>query len=63
MTLEEKIKADFAARGVPVSDWAKANGFHPSDVYRVLNGLSRGAYGKPHRIKVALGIKPDPNAL
>lgn len=58
MTPEEKIKADFAARGIPVSDWAKQNGFAPSDVYRVLNGLSRGAYGTPHKIKVALGLKP-----
>ncbi|NOU25506.1 MAG: DNA-binding protein [Methylotenera sp.] len=57
----QQIKDDFAAKGIPVSDWAKKNGFNPSDVYRVLNGLSRGAYGTPHRIKVALGLKPNPN--
>lgn len=60
MTPEEKIKADFAARGIPVSDWAKQNGFQPCDVYRVLNGLARGARGTPHQIKVALGLKPQP---
>jgi len=67
MTLQEIAnlgtakKAEFKANGIPVSDWATAHGFRPSDVYRVLNGMSRCSRGKMHDIAVKLGIKADPD--
>ena len=56
----QKVKDQFAARGVPVSQWADENGFPRSDVYRVLNGFTACKRGRPHLIAVALGLKPDP---
>lgn len=58
----EQIKADFAAEGVPVSQWADENGYRRSDVYRVLNGYTACKRGLPHEIAVKLGIKPAPRA-
>ena len=59
----QQIKADFAARGIPVSQWADDNGYRRCDVYRVLNGYTACKRGLPHEIAVKLGIKPDPNNL
>lgn len=56
----KQVKDDFAAKGQPVNQWAEANGFRPSDVYRVLNGFSACKRGLPHAIAVKLGIKADP---
>lgn len=58
----EQVKADFSARGIPISQWADSNGYRRSDVYRVINGFSPCKRGIPHEIAVKLGIKPDPNA-
>lgn len=55
----EKVKADFSARGVPVSHWADQHGYRRCDVYRVLNGFSACKRGLQHEIAVKLGIKPD----
>jgi len=57
----EAKKDEFNRKGINVSEWAKDNGFVPNDVYRVLNGQSRGTRGRSHDIAVKLGIKPDPN--
>ena len=56
----QEAKAKFRASGESASDWAKKHGFHPTDVYRVLNGRTACWRGAPHRIAVLLGIKPDP---
>lgn len=56
----QKVKDQFAAQGIPVSQWADQNGFRRSDVYRVLNGFAACKRGLPHQIAVRLGIKPDP---
>lgn len=56
----KQVKDNFAAKGQPVNQWAEANGFRPSDVYRVLNGFSPCKRGLPHAIAVKLGIKADP---
>lgn len=58
-----QIKADFEARGIPVGHWADEHGFPRDVVYRVLNGYTPCKRGLPHRIAVALGIKPDPQRL
>ena len=55
-----QVKNDFAARGVPVSDWADQHGYRRSDVYRILNGFSACKRGLQHEIAVKLGIKPAP---
>jgi len=55
-----QIKAQFRERGESVGQWADANGFRRSDVYRVLNGFSACKRGLQHEIAVKLGLKPDP---
>ncbi|BBE51804.1 hypothetical protein OYT1_ch2288 [Ferriphaselus amnicola] len=57
----QQIKSDFDAKGIPVSSWADQNGFPRDAVYRVLNGFTPCKRGLPHRIAVALGIKPTAN--
>jgi len=54
----EQVKAEFKAKGLTVTKWAKDNGFEPTSVSQVLNGFAKGNYGKAHDIAVALGIKP-----
>ena len=56
----QQVKADFLAKGIPVSQWADANGYRRSDVYRVLNGFTPCRRGLTHEIAVKLGIKPNP---
>ena len=55
-----QVKAQFADQGIPVSQWADANGYRRNDVYRVLNGFAACKRGLPHEIAVKLGIKPNP---
>lgn len=59
----EQIKADFAALGITLSQWARENGFDRTTVYAVINGYSRGSYGNAHAIAVALGMKAPPDEL
>ncbi|HCL4240814.1 DNA-binding protein [Pseudomonas sp. B111] len=53
----EQVKAQFKAKGLTVTQWAKDHGFPPTAVSQVLNGFSKGNYGQSHDIAVALGIK------
>lgn len=53
----EQVKADFLAKGKTISGWARENNFAPRDVSMVLNGISKGRYGRGHDIAVALGLK------
>lgn len=55
----EQVRQEFLASGTPVSAWAAANNFTPQEVYKVLNGQSKGNFGKSHRIAVALGLKKE----
>lgn len=57
----DEVKADFLARGLTISGWARSNGYKPREVSLVLNGQVKGRYGKGHDIAVALGLKPSPN--
>ncbi len=57
----EQIKADFEAKGLTVSQFARDNGYTPREVSLVLNGQIKGRYGKGHAIAVALGLKPSPD--
>jgi gp16 family phage-associated protein len=56
----KQVKASFADRGIPVSQWADEHGYRRSDVYRVLNGFTACKRGLPHEIAVKLGLKPNP---
>ncbi|MCU4378255.1 DNA-binding protein [Acinetobacter haemolyticus] len=56
----DQVKKEFVDNGIPVSTWAENNGFTPQEVYKVLNGQSKGNFGRAHKIAVALGLKPQP---
>lgn len=56
----EDVKAQFRAEGLTLAAWARAKGFNPRTVYRVLSGEIKGGYGEAHRIAVALGLKEEP---
>ncbi|ASQ19255.1 DNA-binding protein [Salmonella enterica] len=58
----EQVKSLFRQRGVTFTRWAEENGYSRNEVYRVLNGFTKGRYGKSHEIAVKLGLKPDSNA-
>ena len=53
----EQVKKKFKLRGVTFASWARDNGYRPQDVIRVVNGFSKGNYGKAHEIAVKLGMK------
>lgn len=57
MKTPDQIRSEFKRRGMPISQWARANGFSVNKVYRVLSGIEKGYYGKAHEIAVALGMK------
>ncbi len=56
----EQVKADFTAKGITISQWARDHGWTPREVSLVLNGQCKGYYGKGHDIAVALGLKEAP---
>ncbi|WP_151730338.1 DNA-binding protein [Acinetobacter junii] len=56
----DEVKKEFVDSGTPVATWAEKRGFTPQEVYKVLNGQSKGNYGRAHQIAVALGIKSEP---
>lgn len=58
----ELFKASLYQRGITVTQWALDNGFKPLAVFRVLEGVNKGNYGKGHEILVAAGIKPQPDS-
>lgn len=46
--------------GTSVAEWARARGFAPALVYRVLRGETKARRGQTHEIAVALGLKRPP---
>lgn len=59
----DQVKRSFQQRGLTFTQWAAANGYKRSDVYRVLNGQAKAKYGRCHEIAVKLGLKADPEKL
>lgn len=53
----EQVQNEFTRRGVSVAAWARAHGFSPALVYRVLRGEQPCLRGQCHRIAVALSLK------
>ncbi len=54
----EQIKAEYRSKGITIASIAKQHGWTPQEVYKVLNGQTKGHYGKSHDIAVFFGIKP-----
>ena len=59
----DQVKERFRAHGIPISQWAKDNGYQSAFVYGVLNGQFKGHRGKAHQVAVALGMKLAPRKL
>lgn len=55
----EEVKAKFQREGKTFTEWAQEHGYRRTDVYRVLNGLSKAKRGLGHEIAVKLGLKPQ----
>lgn len=53
----DQVKQFFKQSGIPISDWAKSNGYLVNKVYQVLNGQLKGLRGSSHQIAVELGLK------
>lgn len=59
-----RFKAHLRAQGKTIRQWAEDHGFPERAVYRVLNGLDKGNFGRAHDIAVKAGIKqPEPEQL
>lgn len=56
----DQVKGFFREAGIPISEWAKANGYSVNKVYQVLNGQLKGLRGSAHKISVELGLKVNP---
>lgn len=52
-----RFKAWLRSQGKTINQWAKENDFPPASVYRVLNGVDKGNFGRAHDIAVKAGIK------
>ncbi len=56
----DQVKARLRRSGTTITQWALAHGYTRRQVYRVLNGVAKGHYGRAHEIAVALGlVVPD----
>ncbi|WP_091933527.1 DNA-binding protein [Propionivibrio dicarboxylicus] len=53
----KRVRVIFEEAGIPVSSWARANGFSTGLVYQVLEGKRKCLRGQSHQIAVALGLK------
>ncbi len=56
----QAFKAQLRAQGKTVRQWSEEHGFPVTEVYRTLNGINKGYFGRAHDILVAAGIKQKP---
>lgn len=56
----EQFKKSLRQQGITITQWAEKNRFPREAVYRVLNGVEKGTFGRAHDIAVAAGIKQPP---
>lgn len=59
----DQVKSRFVAAGLPVAQWADANGYPRRFVYMVINGQFKGHRGRAHEVAVKLGLKLAPSQL
>ncbi|CAM5458303.1 hypothetical protein TMEC54S_03502 [Thauera mechernichensis] len=52
-----QFKALLRRQGKTIRQWAEENDFPPEAVYRTLNGVEKGNFGRAHEILVRAGIK------
>lgn len=52
-----EVRADFARKGIAISDWARKQGLDIQAVYDLINGRSKGTRGDAHKAAVKLGLK------
>lgn len=52
-----EAKAEMHRKGIPVTDWARANNISPFVVFQLLSGKVKGTRGEAHRAAVLLGMK------
>lgn len=62
LTIDE-VRRELRARGLTISGWARTQGFSQAEVYAVLNGRTKGNWGRAHKVAVALGLKAKPSDL
>ncbi|UIZ57800.1 DNA-binding protein [Acinetobacter sp. SCLZS86] len=55
----EQVKAEYNAKGITFASVAKQQGWRRQDVYKVLNGQTKGNFGIAHDIAVFFGLKPS----
>jgi len=53
----QRFKTWLRSQGKTIRQWAEENEFPPTAVYRVLNGVDKGNFGRAHDIAVKAGIK------
>jgi gp16 family phage-associated protein len=56
----DEVRQHLRAQGKSVAQWARENGFSAIQVYRALEGVTKGNYGAAHEIAVRLGLKAQP---
>lgn len=59
----DQFKASLRKQGKTIRQWAEENGFPQAYVYRVLNGVDKGHFGRAHEIAVKAGIKSTDSEL
>lgn len=57
----EQVKEDLKTKCIPLTQWAKDNGFAVSAVRAIIYGRNKGYFGQGHKIAFALGMKGLPN--
>ena len=50
----KQVKQEYRAKGITIASVAKKQGWTPQEVYKVLNGQTKGNYGTAHDIAVFL---------
>lgn len=58
----DQVKAKFHREGRTFAGFAREHGFSEIEVYKLLNGQTKGLRGKAHDIAVALGLKAKPES-
>lgn len=53
----EQVKAEYRAKGIPIAQVAREQGWTPQEVYKVFNGQAKGHFGRSHDIAVFFGLK------
>jgi len=51
------VRSIFGKCGIPIAEWARAEGFSTALVYQVIDGKRQCVRGQSHQIAVALGLK------